>query len=59
MSSNIWGHTLSWEELSQALPSRHQPLFQNLYLDCIKKYGVSRKQLNKYDICKNLKKGTF
>ena len=59
MPSDKWGYTLSRDELPQALPSILQPCFQNLYLDSIKKYGVSTKQCTKYGICKHLQKGTF
>ena len=55
MPSNIGGHTLSWEELSQDSPSNIQKLPTDNYI--IEKYGISTKQCTKYDICKNMKKG--
>ena len=59
MPSDIRGHTLSWEELSQASSSRLQPCFQDLYLHSIEIMWLVQNNVLSMTYAKSCKNGHF
>ena len=57
MALNIWGYTLSWDELYQASPSNLQKL--PTYTYSIEKYAVSTNNVLSIAYAKTCEKGYF